>query len=101
MNVRRACKVHVAVRKPFPTAMQRCTVFSLERLTEVQMSPVVTTQPTLTDAEWALVVELLERERSHLPIEIHHTTTRSFKEQLRRRLKLVETLLTRLHPPTQ
>lgn len=62
------------------------------------MTPVVSSQPTLSDAEWSLVIELLQRERSQLPIEIHHTTTRSFREQLRKRLEMVETLLARLTP---
>jgi hypothetical protein len=52
--------------------------------------------PTLSDAEWALVVELLERERYELPSEIHHTRTSSFRDQLRERLVLVERLLSRL-----
>ena len=64
------------------------------------MNPTVEIQPTLTDAEWQLVAGLLERERSQLPIEIHHTTTRSFREHLRARLQLVEGLLGRLKPPT-
>jgi hypothetical protein len=64
------------------------------------MSPAVEIQPTLSDAEWRLVVELLKREQTHLPIEIHHTTTRSFRDQLKERLEVVERLLTRLNPPT-
>ena len=64
------------------------------------MSPAITHQPTLSDAEWSLVIELLQRERSSLPIEIHHTTTRGFREQLRKRLEIVEALLTRLNPST-
>jgi hypothetical protein len=62
------------------------------------MSPVVTGQPALTDAEWRLVTELLERERMQLPVEIHHTTARAYREQLRTRLHLVENLLTRINP---
>jgi Trp operon repressor len=65
------------------------------------MSPSIETQPTLSDAEWSLVVELLEREQNHLPIEIHHTTTRSFRDQLKKRLEIVESLLTRLNPSTK
>jgi hypothetical protein len=64
------------------------------------MSPVIssTEHPALTDAEWRLVTELLERERRQLPIEIHHTTARAYREQLRNRLQLVETLLSKLNP---
>ncbi len=55
-------------------------------------------QPVLTDAEWSLVIELLERERSDLPAEIHHTRTSKLREELRRRLEMVEDLLQRLRP---
>jgi hypothetical protein len=65
------------------------------------MNATVEIQPTLTDAEWRLVAELLDRERSQLPIEIHHTTTRAFREQLRVRLQLVEDLRSRLQPPAR
>ncbi len=56
-------------------------------------------RPTLTDEEWSLVVELLERESVELPVEIRHTSTREFREQLRARLNLVDGLLARLHAP--
>ena len=49
-----------------------------------------------SEAEWALVLELLERERHELPIEIHHTSTRKYRELLRERLRLVETVLERI-----
>lgn len=52
--------------------------------------------PLFSEAEWALVVELLERERYELPSEIHHTRTSTFRDQLRERLALVESLLARL-----
>ena len=35
-------------------------------------------EPKITEAEWALIVEMLERERSELPVEIHHTRTPVF-----------------------
>jgi hypothetical protein len=64
------------------------------------MSPQIsnTERPALSDAEWSLITELLERERKQLPIEIHHTTGRAYREQLRNRLQLVETLLSKLNP---
>ena len=61
------------------------------------MSPVIDSH-VFTDADWRLLTELLERERRSLPIEIHHTTARAYREQLRRRLDLVETLLSKLNP---
>lgn len=66
------------------------------------MSPVIarTDQSALSDAEWRLVIELLERERTLLPIEIHHTTARAYREQLRKRMELVETLLSKINPAT-
>jgi Trp operon repressor len=55
-------------------------------------------QPELSEAEWTVVVELLERERADLHPEIRHTRTRSLREALRRRLELVEGLLDRVRP---
>ncbi len=50
----------------------------------------------LSAEEWALVVELLLREQSELPTEIHHTRTSSMREELRGRLVMVRGLLARL-----
>jgi hypothetical protein len=50
----------------------------------------------LSGTEWELIVELLQREHGRLPIEIHHCRVRSYREGLRRRLKLVEGLLDRM-----
>lgn len=52
--------------------------------------------PVLDKAEWDLVMEFLERERREIPVEIHHTATREFRQQLRDRLKAVDALLERL-----
>jgi len=60
------------------------------------MNPAAKSQPELSDAEWALIVELVKRERSELPPEIHHTRTSAVREDLRRRLELVESLLKKL-----
>jgi len=49
-----------------------------------------------TEAEWTLILELLARERHELPIEIHHTSTRKYREQLRERLRIVEEMLERV-----
>ena len=53
-------------------------------------------QPVLTDEEWGLVIELLERERRELPSEIHHTATREMRRKLRVRLDILDKLLARL-----
>lgn len=53
---------------------------------------------TLSEAERALIVELLEQEERDLPAEIHHTRTSEVKEDLRRRLDMVHRLLERMRP---
>jgi hypothetical protein len=53
-------------------------------------------QPTLTDAEWELIIELLEHERGELPAEIRHTDTTDVRQRLQHRLELVTGLLSRL-----
>ncbi len=60
------------------------------------MSANMTGQPVLSAAEWALVIELLEHERVHLPVEIRHTRTHAFRDALRQRLEEVDSLLQRL-----
>lgn len=60
------------------------------------MNAATKAQPTLSEREWALVVELLERERGDLPAEIHHTRTASVRQELRERLEMVNELLRRL-----
>ena len=56
-------------------------------------------QPKLSEAEWDLVVELLQREQSELPPEIRHTRTSTVREELRRREQMVQDLLHRLETP--
>ncbi len=55
-------------------------------------------QINLSDAEWALVIELLQQEHHNLPMEIHHTRVASYREKLRHRHEMVGTLLERLQP---
>jgi hypothetical protein len=50
----------------------------------------------LSEAEWALVIELIEREHHDLPAEIHHCRVQSYREELRRRHEMVKSLLERL-----
>ena len=46
-----------------------------------------------------LVVDLLQQERDQLPVEIHHTRSTVFREDLNRRRQIVESLLDRLRTP--
>ena len=57
-------------------------------------------QPVLTDQEWALLAELLEAEQRELPVEIRHTDSRAYKEQLLQRLRVVDGLMARLRALT-
>jgi len=61
----------------------------------------MTDQPELSEAEWDLVVELLERERAELPVEIRHTRTASVRDELHRREDMVRDLLARLRRPAE
>jgi hypothetical protein len=53
-------------------------------------------EPKLSEDEWALVVQLLERELSDLPVEIHHTRSSAVRAELHQRLELVKNLIDRL-----
>ncbi|MCE5303450.1 MAG: hypothetical protein LLF97_10125 [Planctomycetaceae bacterium] len=57
-------------------------------------------EPKLSEAEWELVTELLECERSELPVEIHHTHNSSVRVELQQRMEMVRQLLDRLQMPT-
>ena len=56
-------------------------------------------QPKLSEAEWELVIALLERERSELPVEIHHCRNAVVREELRQRAEMVRCLLERVGAP--
>jgi len=56
-------------------------------------------QPKLSEAEWALVMELLDREQHELPGELHRTRHNSYREELKRRAEMVKNLLGRLRSP--
>jgi hypothetical protein len=43
---------------------------------------------------------MLERERSELPVEIHHTRSSSVRAELQERSEMVRSLLVRLRTPT-
>lgn len=53
-------------------------------------------QPELTESEWGLICELLDRERSELPTEIHHTRTRGLRQELQQRRTMVDELLAKI-----
>ena len=50
-------------------------------------------QPKLSEEEWMLIAELLERERGELHAEIHHTRTMTFRDELYHRKQVVDELL--------
>jgi hypothetical protein len=52
----------------------------------------------LNNDELALLTELLESERTKLLVEIRHADHRAFREELRRRLAVVENLLAHCRP---
>ena len=52
----------------------------------------------LNSEELAVLAELLESERARLLVEIRHTHHRSFRDELRHRLTLVEELAKRCRP---
>ncbi len=56
-------------------------------------------QPKLSDAEWALLIDLLQQERDQLPVEIHHTRSAVFRDELHQRRRMVEGLLERIRTP--
>jgi hypothetical protein len=53
-------------------------------------------QLNLSDAEWGLVTEVLEREQSILRNRVRYSRLLSFREVLRDRLALVDGMLERL-----
>jgi hypothetical protein len=53
-------------------------------------------QPTFSEAEWALIVELLHQEQADLPVEIHHTKSSEVRAELCHRRDMVRELLDRL-----
>jgi len=56
-------------------------------------------QPVLSDAEWALVVELLQLELRELPVEFRHAGGQETRRDLHHRLQMVQSLLSRLDQP--
>jgi hypothetical protein len=54
-------------------------------------------QPKLSEVQWALVIELLQRENHDLPTEIHHCRVPSYRSELQDRHEMVKNLLEHLH----
>ena len=54
---------------------------------------------SMSPAERDLLVELLEREQAELPVEIRHTRTAEFRDELHHRQDVVRGLLDRLKVP--
>ena len=60
------------------------------------MGPARQQVPELSTEEWALVLQLVEREDALLPIEISHSATRAMREHLRARMTLVEQIAAKI-----
>jgi len=58
-------------------------------------------QLSLSQDEWELLLELLERERAELPVEIRHTRHCEVRDQLHYREHLVDELLDRMRTPAR
>ena len=62
------------------------------------MNPTTYAPLSLDSKELAVVIELLESERTRLLVEINHTDHRAFRNVLHERLAIVEGLLARVRP---
>jgi hypothetical protein len=63
------------------------------------MQAISSSQVALSTEEREILIELLDRERTNLPVEIHHTRTARFRDYLKRRLDVIEALFSRLNSP--
>jgi len=59
------------------------------------MNPATHEDLGLSPEEFAILRELLESERAKLTVEVQHTDHRAFREELRRRLRLIEGMVER------
>lgn len=53
-------------------------------------------QPTLTDQEWMLVLDLLHQEQDELPVERRHSDSAAYSNMLDQRRGMVDDLIRRL-----
>jgi hypothetical protein len=65
---------------------------------EVLMDATMNERWNMTSEEQKVLTDLLELERSKLMVEIRHTDHRSFREELRHRLTVIEGLLQHCQP---
>jgi len=65
---------------------------------EVLMNATTHEPLNLNSEELAVLAELLESERAKLLVEIRHTDHRAFRDELRHRLTVVESLVERCRP---
>jgi hypothetical protein len=65
------------------------------RPSEVVMNSIIHEPLSLNSEELAILAELLESERAKLLVEIRHTDHRTFRDELRQRLTVVEGLAER------
>lgn len=66
----------------------------------IETRPLAATSVTLTDEERALLLEMLEHASGEIRVEVHHTRTTAFKEQLRHREAVIQGLVRKLRPTT-
>ena len=52
----------------------------------------------LSEPQWKLLLDLLNREHRQLLVEIRHTDTHDYREELQKRLTLVESTITQVRP---
>lgn len=63
------------------------------------MTPTTHEPLSLTDEEFTLLGELLESEEARLLVGIRHTFHREYRNELHRRLSLIEGLMKHKEPP--
>jgi hypothetical protein len=65
----------------------------------MQAIPTTNIDVDVSGEERDILIDIVGRERTNLPIEIHHTRTAKFRDSLKLRLAIVDTLYKRLLSP--
>ena len=52
----------------------------------------------LSEPQWRLLLDLLNREHRQLLVEIRHTDTHAYREELQKRLTLLESTIVQVRP---
>jgi len=52
----------------------------------------------LSEPQWKLLLDLLNREHRQLLVEIRHTDTHAYREELQKRLRLLESTIAEVRP---